>query len=425
MPSVLFADLPSLSRDTWLIAWAHGVRTFAQGAVSVLVAIYLHLLGFSLAQIGLFISVGLAGAAVFSFSIIFIADAVGRRRLLVVFALLSALAGLAMAVTDQFLLLAFTAFIGGLNVGGGAAAGPAQPLEQASLAETVSPERRTAAYAVYSVMTTAGGSLGALTAGLPVFLQGSLGLGELASYRTVFLAFSGLTVLAALLYALLSQRVEVAIQGRRWSNPLRLPSRRMIFTLSGLFAVDHFAGGLVVQSLVALWFYTRFGIDVSTLALVFFGSNLMAAVSMWAATKLAGRIGLINTMVFTHIPSSLLLIAIPFLPYAWLAIAFWLVRGFFGMMDVPTRQSYTMAIVGPNERSAMAGITNVTRGVTGAASPSVATALWSIGAASIPFVACGVIKIAYDLSLYALFRNVRTPEEAARQRRGDAAVPIR
>ena len=406
-----------VSRDARLILLARGARGLGQGSVSVLLAIYLHLLGFTPIQIGLFISAGLAGGAFFSLGVVFFAEALGRRRLLVLFTLMTAAAALLIVTTDNFLLLAAIAFLGSFVVAGGGGGVPVQPLEQASLADAAPVEKRTDLYAVYSIMGTVGASLGALAAGLPVLYQGVFGLGELSSYRVVFLTFAMLAGLGALCYSLLSSSVEAASAERRWVNPLRLRSRRLIFTLSGLFSVDHFAGGLVMESLVSLWFYTRFGVELGSIGLIFFGSNLLAAISLWVAAKLANRIGLINTMVFTHIPASLFLIAIPFLPSAWLAATFWLGRGFFSMMDVPTRQSYTMAVVGPDERSAMAGINNVSRSITGTASPSVATALWSLGAASIPFIAGGVTKIAYDLSLYFMFRNVRPPEEVTRAAR--------
>ena len=400
-----------LSRDARLIILARGLRAFGQGSVAVVIGIYLHLLGFSTIQIGLFISAGLAGGAVFAIMVVFVGDTLGRRRLLVLFSLLTAGSALALAVADSFALLAAVAFLGSFTATGGAAGGATQPLEQASLADAAVPERRTDLYAVYGVMGTAGASFGALAAGLPAVYEAAFGLGELAALRVVFVTFAGLAALGGLCYALLTPSVEAGGGAERWTNPLCLPSRRLIFTLSGLFAVDHFAGGLVVQSLVSLWFFTRFGVELTSIGFIFFGSNLLAAISLWVAAKLANRIGLINTMVFTHIPASLLLIAVPFLPTAWLAATFWLVRGFFAQMDVPTRQSYTMAVVGPNERSAMAGINYVSRGVVGTASPSVATLVWTVGAASIPFVACGVIKIAYDLSLYFKFRNVKPPEE--------------
>ena len=414
-PKLTPVPLGWLSRDARLIILARGLRAFGQGTVSVLLAIYLDLLGFSLIQIGLFISAGLAGAAFYSFLIVFLGDALGRRRLLVAFALLPATAALVLTATDSFPLLAAVALLGSFGVaGGGAAAGPAQPVEQVSLADMVPPERRTDLYALYGIMGAGGASLGALAAGLPDLYQGTLGLAQVSALKVVFVTFAALLALVALCYSLLSPSVEVATSGSRWVNPFRLPSRRLIFTLTGLFSVDHFSGGLVVQSLVALWFFTKFGVALGSIGLVFFGSSLMSAISLWGAAKLANRIGLINTMVFTHIPSSLLLIAIPFLPTAWLAASFWLARGFFSQMDVPPRQSYTMAVVGPNERVAMAGINTVARSMAGTVSPSVAAVLWNIGAASIPFISCGVLKISYDLSLYFMFRNVRPPEEQVR-----------
>ena len=323
----------------------------------MLIAIYLHLVEFNLVQIGLFLSAALAGAAVYTLSIMFVCDTLGRRRLLIAFAIILAGASAMVASMEQFPVLIAVAFLGAFSVAGGGAAGAMQPLEQSSLSETVAEGQRTDLYAIYGIM----------------------GTGD-------------------------------------W----RLPSSRLIFTLSGLFSVDHFAGGLVAQSLVSLWFFTKCGIKLESIALIFFGSNLIAAVSLWVAAKLANRIGLINTMVITHIPASVMLIAIPFLPKAGMAASFWLVRSFFGQMDVPTRQPYTMAVVGPNERSPMAGVNSATMSVTGTVSPSVATALWNIGATSIPFVSCGVLKISYDLALWFMFRKVKPPEKARRAARAGA-----
>ena len=389
----------------------------------MLLAIYLDLLGLGLIQIGLFISAGLAGAAVLTLLVVLFGDSLGRRRLLIAFSLMTAAAALAMVVVDSFPALLAVSFAGSFAAAGGAAGGAVQPLEQASLAGTVRDERRTDLYAIYGMVGVGASALGALAAGLPALYQATFGLNELAAYRVVFVSFAALTVVSATCYALLSPAVEVGSRSRTWVNPFRLPSRRLIFTLSGLFSVDHFGGGLVAQSLVSLWFFTRFGVDLQSIALIFFGSQLLAAVSLWVAAKLAGRIGLINTMVWTHIPSSLFLMAMPFLPTAGLAAAFWLARGFFGQMDVPTRQSYTMAVVAPDERSAMAGINAVSRSLTGTASPSAATALWAIGSSTIPFVAGGALKIAYDLALYFMFRNVRTLEEEARAEAARESAP--
>jgi len=268
-------------------------------------------------------------------------------------------------------------------------------------------------FLLYGIVGTAAVSLGALAAGLPAAFQRVFGLDQMTAFQVVFGGYVLLSLIAALFYSQLSPDVEVTTGEARWVNPLRLPSRQRILTLAGLFAVDSFGTGLLGQSLASYWFFTRFGISAQALGLMFFASHLLTAISLWVAARLAGRIGLVNTMVFTHIPSSLLLIAIPFLPEAWLAILFWLVRAFFVQMDAPTSQSYTMAVVGPEERSGMAAATSVSRSAGVAAGPAMATALWGAASASAPFVVGGVVKIIYDLTLWFLFRQVKPPEEAS------------
>jgi MFS family permease len=398
-----------------LIISARGIRSSGLGVFSVLAAIYLHVLGFDTVRIGLFLSVGIAGGATYTTVTIFTGDAYGRRRLLVIFSLLMGLAAFVIAWTDSYGVLLAAVFVGGLTAtGANAGGGAVVPLEQAALAGAVPGHRRTELYAVYGAVGIAAAAVGTLAAGVPELLQRVFSLDQLAAIRVMLFIFAALVLLATLLYALLSPAVDAERSGSRWVNPLRLPSRRIIFTLSGLFSIDAFAGNLAAESLVSLWFFTKFGIPLSEIGLIFFGYYVLAAISLWVSTRLARRIGLINTMVFTHIPSSLFLIAVPFLPAAWLAAAFWLARGFLGRMDVPARESYTMAVVGASERSAMAGMNNVSRSAVGSVGPSAATALWSLGAASIPFVACGVIKIGYDLTLFALFRRVKPPEEQAK-----------
>ncbi len=257
--------------------------------------------------------------------------------------------------------------------------------------------------------------MGALAAGLPALFQNTFALGELHAYKAMFIGFAFFLSVGALLYGLLSPAIEVGYSEQRWVNPLRLPSRRLIFTLTGLFSLDHFAGSLFMQSLAAYWFYTKFGLRLESLALVFFFSDILAAISLWVAAKLGNLIGLINTMVFTHMPSSLFLIAATFAPSAGLAVFFWQIRAFFGMMDVPTRDSYIMSVVRPNERVAMAGISVVGRSVSGTVGPSAATALWQAFSASVPIIGCAVLKITYDLSLYFMFRNVKPQQEIKTQ----------
>jgi len=227
----------------------------------------------------------------------------------------------------------------------------------------------------------------------------------------MYVGFSILLLAAAFLYALLSPGIETSHAQQGWSNPLKLPSRRLIFTLTGIFAIDSFAGSLFMQSLAAYWFYTRFGMALKDLALVFSIANVLAAISLWVAAKLGNRIGLINTMVFTHIPSSLFLVAAVFAPTATLAVVFWQFRAFFGSMDIPTRDSYIMSMVKPNERVAMASLHTVGRSISGTIGPYVGAVLWQAFSATVPIIGCSILKISYDLSLYFMFRNVKPPQE--------------
>ena len=404
-----------VSRDGKMIILARSVRTFAQGSIAVIFAVYLDLLGFTLTQIGVFFSFGVAGAALFSFLVSLVAERVGRRRLMVALTLTTAAAGVVLVVTNDVAVLTAFAFLGTLSgVGGGGGAQPTQPLEQASLADAAPAERRTDLFAVYGIASTGAAAVGALAAGLPEIFQSHLGASELGAFKVMFVAFVVLLIVVALLYSLLSSGVEVRAEARRWMNPLALPSRRIIFTLTALFSVDNFAGSLLLQSLVAYWFSTRFGLELGALAVVFFFSQLLSAISLWLAARIASRIGLINTMVFTHIPANLFLIGAAFAPSATLAVVFWQLRSFLGQMDVPTRTSYIMAVVGPEERVAMAGIHTVGRSVSGIGGPTVATALWQAVSASAPLIGCAVLKIAYDIALFFMFRNLKPPEEAER-----------
>ena len=340
----------------------------------------------------------------------------GRRRLLVFFSLLAAAAGGGMYFAEAFIPLLAIAFLGSLSTGGGGGESPAQPLEVAILPDTGPPERRTDIFAIYSIVARTGTFLGALAAGMPVLLQDVLGLSLLSSYKAMFLGFALCQLAGAALYLFVSSSVEGAATRQQWQNPFKLPSRRRIFTLITLYSVDTFTTSMVMQSLVAYWFYTKFGLPVESLALVFSLSHLLTASSLWISAKIANRIGLLNTMVFTHIPSSFFLLAAAFAPTAPLAIVFWQCRAFLSQMDVPTRDSYNMSVINSEERVAMASINMVTRSAAGAVGPSVTTAIWNITAAWAPLVGSALLKIGYDLSLYFMFRNVRPPEEEERLR---------
>ena len=406
-----------MSRDARLITAARGTRTCSQSFISVIIALHLAEMGFNLVQIGAILTVGIAGVSFFAFVVGLTSGTVGRRRLLVVFSLLAAASGLAMYFVETFILLMVIAFLGSLSTGGGGGGeSPAQPLEVAILPDTGPPERRTDIFAIYSIVARTGTFLGALAAGLPVLFQDVLGLSVLSSFKAMFLGFAICQVAGVALYSSISPAAEAPAARQQWQNPLKLPSRRRIFTLTGLFSVDTFTTSMVMQSLMAYWFYTKFGLTLDSLALVFSLSHLLTASSLWIAAKMSNRIGLLNTMVFTHIPSSFFLLAAAFAPSATLAIVFWQFRAFLSQMDVPTRDSYTMAVINPEERVAMVSINMVSRSAVGAFGPTVTTAIWNITAAWTPLVGSALLKIGYDLSLYFMFRNVRPPEEEERLR---------
>ncbi len=421
------APLSWISRDGRVIILASGLRSFGVGFAVIVLGVYLADLGLSLTEIGGFFTAGVAGSALLTFATGFLADRVGRRRLFILITLVQAAPVAALVLADSFAVLAGAAFFGAIS--GVAGRGPVQPLEQAALATAGTDARRTDVFAVYRIVSAAAAAVGALAAGLAPVISDSFGVSDLAGQRAMLVAYAVILLLAEALYLLISHQIEAPAATRAgWTNPLKLKSRRTIFTLTALFSVDHFAGAMLVQSLVAYWFNTQFGFELGSLSWIFFASGVLTAISTWVAARLADRIGLINTMVFTHIPSSLLMIAAAFAPFGWLAVLLWQARSFLSQMDVPTRDSYTMAIVGPEERVAMASIHLTGRSVAGIAGPPVATALWQATSAAAPFVACGVIKIAYDISLWATFRNVRPPEEQARQRPpargvGAAAAP--
>ena len=405
-----------ISRDAWLIILARFLRTFAQASIAVFFAIYLDLLGYSLTEIGLLVTIGSVGSAFFATTVIVIGDTFGRRRLLTAFSLLMGLAGLGFALTDHYLLLALVAFfVGGLTISGGGPRGPVQPLEQAALPDTAPDEKLTDLYAVAGIGERIARFVGSLAAALPAIFVVLFGVSEIGSFKLMFLGYTFLMVASALMYFLLSPSVDApTAQGERFQNPFKLPSRRTIFTLSGIFAVDSFATRFVFFSLVALWFKTRYGLDLAEISFIYAFTTVLNGVSLWIAAKLAGRIGLLNTVVFTHIPAVLFTFAVPFAPWAWMAVVFWFARGFFSQMDNPPRQAYTMTIVNRNERAAMAGISNVSQATVGAATPFLATLLWQVVSASAPFVAAGILKTVYLAGLYFMFRDVHPPEEQAR-----------
>jgi MFS family permease len=322
------------------------------------------------------------------------------------------LAGLTFALTESLVLLALAAIIGTISPSG-SEIGPFLSIEQAGLSQTVANQQRTQVFAWYNLAGSLATAAGALAGGgLAQGLQG-MGSTPLDSYRAILLIYAALSLLMISLFGGLSPQVEAAVErapeARRYLGLDR--SRGVVLRLSALFALDAFAGGFVVQSLIALWFHTRFNVDAAAIGGIFFGANIFAGLSALAAAGIAARFGLINTMVFTHIPSNILLICVPLMPTLGLAIMVLLVRYSISQMDVPTRQSYVMAVVDPAERSAAAGVTTIARSVGALFSPFLAGALFKAALLSGPFFLAGGLKIVYDLALYRSFRALKPPEE--------------
>ncbi|HTG01715.1 MAG TPA: MFS transporter [Nitrospirota bacterium] len=392
--------------DVFLLFSARIVRLFAYGALSVVLALYLHEGGMTGSAIGLLFTLTLAGDAGVSLWITTTADRIGRRKMLLLGAGLMIMAGVVFSVTRDPLLLTAAAIIGVISPSGNEI-GPFLSLEQAALSQLLTQEQRTKAFAWYNLAGSIATASGALAGGFLSQALHAAGMSELGSYRAVIFAYAACGVILAGLFLLVSPAVEVAKAAPARDRILGLhASRSVVMKLSALFALDAFAGGFVIQSMVAYWFHIKFGIDAGLLGGIFFVANILAGVSALLAVKIASRIGLINTMVFTHIPSNVLLCLVPLMPNLGLAITMLLVRFSISQMDVPTRQSYTMAVVAPDERSAAAGVTGIARSVGAAVSPALAGVLLASPALlSAPFLVAGGLKIVYDLMLYRSFRK--------------------
>lgn len=405
------------SADLPLLFTTRVLRIFAYGLVSVTLALYLNALGFSESTVGLLFSLALFGDIIVSLWITTAADRVGRRRMLVLGAGLIVLAGSILSSTGSLALIAAAAVIGVVSPNG-SEIGPFISIEQSALAQIVGDNRRTRAFAWYNLAGSFAAALGALAGGVLVQgLQGS-GFGELTSYRAVLYLYAAIGVALGLLFQRLSPAVEAlprAVPATMNSRFGLHRSRKTVFKLSGLFALDAFGGGFVIQGLLAYWFHLRFAVEPAALGGIFFGANLLAGISALLADRIAARIGLIRTMVFTHIPSNLLLMLVPLTPNLPAAVGLLLVRYSISQMDVPTRQSYTMAVVDPDERSAASGVTTIARSVGALLSPTISGALLAVPAlTSAPFFFAGALKIAYDLLLYRAFKEHRPPEEKGR-----------
>ena len=399
----------TIPRNILLLYAARGVRGFGDGFATITLPAYLIAIGYDPVRIGLVVAASLLGTAVLTLAIGAIAPRYDLRTLMLLGALLMILTGLAFPNFRNIAVIAFIGFVGSINPSAGDL-GVLVPLEQAMLAGNVSNEERTHAFARYSLTGALLMALGALAASVPDFLRHA-GFGALAALTIMFYAYAALGLVCALLYWLLP---HAHMTQTAPSAPLG-PSRGIVYRLSALFSLDAFAGGFIVQSLLALWLFERFHLSLSAASVFFFCASLLSAFSFPVAAWLSRRIGLVNTMVFTHVPSNVFLILAAFSPSPEVTLALLLMRSALSQMDVPTRTSYIMAMVTPAERAAAASVTAVPRSLASAVSPTFAGALFASPFSALPLLLCGTLKLVYDAALLYSFRHLKAPEEVRRQ----------
>ncbi len=397
------ATVYDLSHKNEILLLTKTLRTFGFGFLSIILPLYLLKLGYPPLFIGIVLSASVFSSVMYNIFVSKFSDRFGRGKSLILLALMMALSGVLLILDLSAVSLVIAAIVGAMSVTG-TETGPFLAIEQSALSSAVKAKNRTGVFGLYNFLGYSAAAFGALFSGLPSFLGG------LSGYYALLYVYIGISITLAAVYYALGKSLEIKEFSRR-KVTVSPEGKRTITKLSVLFSVDAFGGGFVLQSLLSLWFASRYGFGTGTLSLIFLATNIITAFSILAAPILARRIGLLNTMVFTHIPSNLFLIAIPFAPTALLAVVFLFLRQSVSQMDVPTRQSYTMAIVKPEERTALAGITNIPRSVAQGVSPGIASYLIGIANYSAPFVASGILKIVYDISIFFTFRKVKPPEE--------------
>jgi MFS family permease len=404
--------------DALLVYGGRGVRATGMGILAVLIAIYLDAIGLSAPRIGFLLGFSLVGGVALSSLVVVAGPAMSRRHWFASMALITGLSGVMLVATDNFLLLTVGSFFGAYAASG-MHHGPIVQLEQAGLAEIATPEQRTKSFSYLSVFSSGGRALGALMAGLATLLIRVFDLEPVDAYRITIGLYVVFNLAAAVMYMALSSAVESdMVGGGRFTNPLKTRSRGRILGISGLFGIDSMAGGMVSDAFVSFWLFTHFGANEGTIGAVLVVAQLWNLGSIWAAPYVARRIGLLNTMVWTQIGANFLLIAFALAPTFPIAIGVFILRELFNEMDVPTRQSYVMAIVPSDERVTMAGANNLGRTTFRMPSTSFTGLLWSNSVTAAPFLIAASAKLVYDVAVYAAFRGVKPPEEDLR---GDTA----
>ena len=396
-----------LTRDGWLLFATRCMRMFAFGLLSIVLVLYLAEVGLKGWEIGLLLSLTLAGDTLISLWLTTTADRFGRRRILIVGAILMMLSGIVFLSTNSFLLLLIAATLGVISPSGNEI-GPFLSVEQAALSHIIPDESRTTVFAWYNLVGSFSTALGALAGGWIANTSARFGMIGASAFHPVLLAYASIGLAMIFGFVLLSGAIEAKVEDKPLAPKNSIlglhESKKTVLKLSLLFALDALGGGFVIQSVIAYWFYLRFQLDPALLGTIFLFANLLAGISALGAGWLARRIGLINMMVFTHLPSNLFLILVPLMPDLNWAIGLLLLRFSISQMDVPARQAYTMAVVRPDERSAAAGVTAVARSVGASISPMLATILvGTAGWMSLPFFLAGGLKIVYDLLLYRAF----------------------
>jgi MFS family permease len=413
--SGLVASLRGLDRDGRLLFATRVLRMFGYGFLAVVLVLYLDAIGLDAITIGIVLTLTLVGDTLISLWLTTNADRIGRRRVLVAGSILVVVAGVVFALTSWLPLLILAATIGVISPTGNEV-GPFLAVEQAALSQSVGDARRTATFAWYNLAGYLATASGALAAGVISQALLSAGFAPADAYRAIVVGYALVGLVMAVVFARLGEGIEAPPRAAQTDGIRRRlglgRSKGIVLRLSVLFSIDSFAGGFVPQSLMAYWFHLQYAVEPALLGAIFFGANLLAAVSSLSAARISARIGLVNTMVFTHLPSNILLILVPLMPNLPLAIAVLLLRFSLSQMDVPTRQSYVMAVVDPDERSAAAGVTGIARTTGAALSPALSAPLVaSAGLAAVPFFLAGGLKIVYDLLLYRAFRVVRPPQD--------------
>jgi len=405
-------SLQWISRDGKLLLGARIVRTFSYGFLSVILAIYLKLVGFDDILVGVVLTATLVNSVFFNLLSSAYADKIGRKNILVIYAALMIASSVIFFVTSNYVALVIAALVGTINVTG-SEVGAFLSLEQAILPQTIRDiKKRNSIFAIYNAVGTFAMSAGVLLSGLPAILQ-NYGFDKIGAIKSLFLIYAACAVVVLVIYLMLSKNIEVKekdTSGMSIKN-ISPKSKSIIWKMSSLFAVDSFGGGFVIQSIVSFWFYTKFGADLSSLSYIFAVAGVLTAISYLASSKIASKIGLVNTMVFTHIPSNVLLILLAFAPSLSIAVSLFFARMSLSQMDVPTRQSYIMGVVSENERIPAAVYTNTSRNISQAISPSITGIIIQTLSLSAPFVVGGVLKIVYDVGIFFSFRKIKPPEE--------------